>query len=136
IPGIGTVAGGILGASLGKAFADYAPKIFSALRHQSDSFVHYWNKSFVPGLQSGLSSVVKNAQNLFSGFTNGHKAANSSSWWAQLGAYWNNVGTSKKDQEKAAKGLQKGWNNFWGGMGDWLNGDYNASKKKKPKKAK
>ena len=136
IPGIGTVAGGILGASLGKAFADYAPKIFSALRHQSDSFVHYWNKSFVPGLQSGLSSVVKNAQNLFSGFTNGHKAANSSSWWAQLGAYWNNVGTSKKDQEKAAKGLQKGWNNFWGGMGDWLSGDYNASKKKKPKKAK
>ncbi|WP_294831883.1 phage tail tape measure protein [uncultured Lactobacillus sp.] len=136
IPGIGTVAGGILGASLGKAFADYAPKIFSALRHQSDSFVHYWNKSFVPGLQSGLSSVVKNAQNLFSGFTNGHKAANSSSWWAQLGAYWNNVGTSKKDQEKAAKGLQKGWNNFWGGMGNWLNSDYNASKKKKSKKTK
>lgn len=136
VPGIGTVAGGTLGASLGKAFADYAPKIFSALRHQSDSFVHYWNKSFVPGLQSGLSSVVKNAQNLFSGFTNGHKAANSSSWWAQLGAYWNNVGTSKKDQEKAAKGLQKGWNNFWGGMGNWLNSDYNASKKKKSKKTK
>ena len=136
IPGIGTVAGGILGASLGKAFADYAPKIFSALRHQSDSFVHYWNKTFVPGLQSSLNGFVKNAQNLFSGFTNGHKAANSSSWWAQLGAYWNNVGTSKKDQEKAAKGLQKGWNNFWGGMGNWLNSDYNSSKKKKSKKSK
>lgn len=136
IPGIGTVAGGTLGASLGKAFADYAPKIFSALRHQSDSFVHYWNKTFVPGLQSSLNGFVKNAQNLFSGFTNGHKAANSSSWWAQLGAYWNNVGTSKKDQEKAAKGLQKGWNNFWGGMGNWLNSDYNASKKKKSKKTK
>ena len=136
VPGIGTVAGGTLGASLGKAFADYAPKIFSALRHQSDSFVNYWKKSFVPGLQSGLNGFVKNAQNLFSGFTNGHKGANSSSWWAQLGAYWNNVGTSKKDQEKAAKGLQKGWNNFWGGMGNWLNSDYNASKKKKPKKSK
>lgn len=136
IPGIGTVAGGILGASLGKAFADYAPKIFSVLRHQSDNFVNYWKKTFVPSLQSGLNGFVKNAQNLFSGFTNGHKAANSSSWWAQLGAYWNNVGTSKKDQEKAAKGLQKGWNNFWGGMGNWLNSDYNASKKKKPKKTK
>ena len=136
VPGIGTVAGGTLGASLGKAFAEYAPKIFSALRHQSDSFVNYWKKTFVPGLQSGLNGFVKNAQNLFSGFTNGHKAANSSSWWAQLGAYWNNVGTSKKDQEKAAKGLQKGWNNFWGGMGNWLNSDYNASKKKKPKKSK
>ena len=136
IPGIGTVAGGILGASLGKAFADYAPKIFSALRHQSDSFVNYWNKTFVPGLQSSLNGFVKNAQNLFSGFTNGHKAANSSSWWAQLGAYWNNVGTSKKDQEKAAKGLKKGWNNFWGGMGNWLNSDYNSSKKKKSKKSK
>ena len=136
IPGIGTVAGGILGGSLGKAFADYAPKIFSALRHQSDSFVNYWKKTFVPSLQSGLNGFVKNAQNLFSGFTNGHKAANSSSWWAQLGAYWNNVGTSKKDQEKAAKGLQKGWNNFWGGMGNWLNSDYNASKKKKSKKTK
>ena len=136
IPGIGTVAGGTLGASLGKAFADYAPKIFSALRHQSDSFVHYWNKTFVPGLQSSLNGFIKNAQNLFSGFTNGHKAANSSSWWAQLGAYWNNVGTSKKDQEKAAKGLKKGWNNFWGGMGNWLNSDYNSSKKKKSKKSK
>ena len=136
VPGIGTVAGGTLGASLGKAFADYTPKIWAGLRHQADGFVHYWKKSFVPGLQSGLNGFVKNAQNLFSGFTNGHKGANSSSWWAQLGAYWNNVGTSKKDQEKAAKGLQKGWNNFWGGMGNWLNSDYNASKKKKPKKSK
>ena len=136
VPGIGTVAGGTLGASLGKAFADYTPKIWAGLRHQADGFVHYWKKSFVPGLQSGLNGFVKNAQNLFSGFTNGHKGANSSSWWAQLGAYWNNVGTSKKDQEKAAKGLKKGWNNFWGGMGNWLNSDYNASKKKKPKKSK
>ncbi|MBC6342085.1 phage tail tape measure protein [Lactobacillus kimbladii] len=136
VPGIGTVAGGTLGASLGKAFADYTPKIWAGLRHQADGFVHYWKKSFVPGLQSGLNGFVKNAQNLFSGFTNGHKGANSSSWWAQLGAYWNNVGTSKKDQEKAAKGLQKGWNNFWGGIGNWLNSDYNASKKKKPKKSK
>ena len=136
VPGIGTVAGGTLGASLGKAFADYTPKIWAGLRHQADGFVNYWKKTFVPGLQSGLNGFVKNAQNLFSGFTNGHKGANSSSWWAQLGAYWNNVGTSKKDQEKAAKGLKKGWNNFWGGMGNWLNSDYNTSKKKKPKKSK
>ncbi len=140
VPGIGTAAGATLGASLGKAFVDFAPKIWSSLRHGSDSFVKWWNHSLIPSLKSGwdkfTAGLNKSVQGLISGFTNGHKAANSSSWWAQLGAAWNNVGTSKKDQEKAKKGLQKGWNNFWGGMGNWLNGDYNASKKKSKKSSK
>ncbi len=80
IPGIGTVAGGILGASLGKAFADYAPKIFSALRHQSDSFVRYWNKSFIPSLQSGWNGFVKNLNKFNLGLTNAQKGANSKSF--------------------------------------------------------
>ncbi|MCX8721282.1 MULTISPECIES: phage tail tape measure protein [unclassified Lactobacillus] len=140
VPGIGTAAGATLGASLGKAFVDFAPKIWSSLRHGSDSFVRWWNHSLIPSLKSGwdkfTAGLNKSVQGLISGFTNGHKAANSSSWWAQLGAAWNNVGTSKKDQEKAKKGLQKGWNNFWGGMGNWLNGDYNVSKKKSKKSSK
>ncbi|MCX8723051.1 phage tail tape measure protein [Lactobacillus sp. B4005] len=140
VPGIGTAAGATLGASLGKAFVDFAPKIWSSLRHGSDGFVRWWNHSLIPSLKSGwdkfTAGLNKSVQGLISGFTNGHKAANSSSWWAQLGAAWNNVGTSKKDQEKAKKGLQKGWNNFWGGMGNWLNGDYNASKKKSKKSSK
>lgn len=135
IPGIGTVAGGILGASLGKAFADYAPKIFSALRHQSDSFVRYWNKSFIPSLQSGWNGFVKNLGKFNLGLTNAQKGANSKSFLSQMGAYLS-AGSDSKLKAKAQKGMERGIDNFWNGIGNWLNSDYNASKKKKSKNTK
>ena len=135
VPGIGTAAGGALGASIGKGIADYGPKIWAGLRHQMDGFVRYWNKSFIPSLQSGWNGFVKTLTKFGEGISNPQKGARSSSWWSQLGASLSR-NVSLKDQAKANKGLQKGWNNFWGGMGNWLNSDYNASKKKKSKKSK
>ncbi|WP_223898804.1 phage tail tape measure protein [Lactobacillus huangpiensis] len=135
VPGIGTVTGGTLGASLGKAFADYTPKIWAGLRHQADGFVHYWKKSFIPALQDVWNGFVKNLNKFNLGLTNAQKGANSKSFLSQMGAYLS-AGSDTKLKAKAQKGMERGIDNFWNGIGKWLNSDYNASKKKKPKKSK
>lgn len=107
--GIGLFFGGPLGAAvgagIGKVVGGWAGKA-------SKSFVDGWNKKGVGKSKPKdfLGKLGYDARNIGDGVA---------SWWKKLQAE-DNKATKKRNAQmkKATAALAKGWNGFWGGMGD------------------